>query len=953
VKEPREELQASPLQKLIEYGQSYWLDNLTRQLIVGGSLAEMVGQGLRGVTSNPAIFEKAISAGEHYDEQLRELAVTGCSVPEIYERLVTRDIQQACDVLRPVYEASEGEDGFVSLEVSPHLAYDREHTMQEARRLCLAVDRPNLLIKIPGTAPCVRAIEELLFEGININITLLFSEAQYQAVAEAYMQALERRLRAGRPLRTVTSVASFFVSRIDTLVDQLLSHRMRPEVTDVEGLRPEELIGKVALANAKQAYQTFKQYASSDRWNYLSSRGARVQKLLWASTSTKDPLYSDVRYVEPLIGAKTVNTMPLETARAFARQGVLTENSVESGLVDACRTMASLLGVDVDFDQVSDQLQSDGVQKFIEPFDRLMTVLADKRTLFLKEELSRQTFLSGGGNVQAGAQSLDRRQFTRRVFARDATLWTLEPEKRKSIRKRLGWLFSPADFRKRLDELERLGEEIKQAGFNHVALLGMGGSSLCPEVCAQSFGSARGWPKLLVLDNTDPDAVRALQSQLDLKKTLFVVSSKSGTTTETDCFAKYFFEEVRRLRGDAAGSAFIAITDPGSSLEKEAGEKQFRHCLLNPPDIGGRYSVFSYFGLAPMALIGMDVGRMVEEGEKTRISCGPGVPVAASSPAELGVFLGLQAFRGRDKLTFVLSEGIAAFGHWVEQLVAESTGKQGRGILPVVDETLALPDAYGPDRVFVQIRLRDEKDKQQAKLSQLAEAGHPVATIELRDSYGLGSEFFRWKYATAVAGAVLGVNPFDEPNVAESKQNTRALLAHWTKEGAFPEGEGFDSAGMSFFFGTGQTEIPEEKPASGAGLVHFRSFLARLAPPDYIALLPYFLKTPERDRAVQSLRMKFRDRFQVATSIGYGPRYLHSTGQLHKGGPNNGVFILFTSDSEDLPIPGEKFGFATLQRAQALGDLRALADKSRRVVRIHLSAPVEKRIRELEKGLSI
>jgi transaldolase / glucose-6-phosphate isomerase len=952
VKDVKEEPQASPLQRLIEYGQSYWLDNLTRRLIVSGELEEMVGQGLRGVTSNPAIFEKAMSSGEDYDAQLRELAVTDCSVPEIYERLVTRDIQQACDILRPVYDASEGEDGFVSLEVSPHLAYDGERTMAEARRLWLAVDRPNLLIKVPGTAHCVSAVQELLFEGININITLLFSESQYQAVAEAYLQALERRLKAGRPLRTVNSVASFFVSRIDLLVDQLLSHRMRPEETNLEGVRPEELIGSIAIANAKQAYQGFKQIASSDRWKHLSSRGARVQRLLWASTSTKDPLYSDVRYIEPLIGPKTVNTMPLETARAFARQGLPSENAVEKDLVDACCAMASLLGVDVDFDQVSEQLQSEGVQKFIEPFDKLMAGLANKRSLFLKEELNGQTFLSGHEKTEAAAQSLDRRQLTRRLFARDGTLWTLASDQRKAIRNRLGWLFSPAEFRNRLEELELLAEEIKQAGFSQVALLGMGGSSLCPEVCAQSFGSRRGWPKLLVLDNTDPDAVRALESQLDLKKTLFIVSSKSGTTTETACFAQYFFEELRRLRGDSAGEAFLAITDPGSSLEKEARERGFRHCLLNPPDIGGRYSVFSYFGLAPMALIGMDVSRMIEEGEKIRLSCGPGVPAVASPGAQLGVFLGLQARQGRDKLTFVLSDSISAFGHWVEQLLAESTGKQGLGIVPVVEETLAPPEAYAQDRVFVQIRVRGEKDKRQAMLSRLAESGHPVATIELRDVYGLGGEFFRWEYATAVAGVVLQVNPFDEPNVAESKQNTRALLAQWKKDGSFPEGEGFAESRIKFFFPGMGREAAEATPATGTGFTLFRNFLSRVAPPDYVALLPYFLKTPERDRALQSLRMELRDRFKAATNIGYGPRYLHSTGQLHKGGPNNGVFIMLTSDSEDLPIPGEEFGFATLQRAQALGDLRALVDKSRRVVRVHLSAPIEKAIKELERHLS-
>ena len=369
----------NPLQKLIKYGQSYWLDNLTRSMTTDGALhTRVTSQGLRGVTSNPAIFHKAIAGSSDYDEQIAQLAGKGHSVKEIYEGLVVTDVQKACDILRPVYDASDGVDGFVSLEVSPDLAYDPAGTMQEARRLWHAVDRSNALIKIPGTAAAVPAIEQMLYEGININVTLLFSIADYEAVARAYITALERRVAEGKPVSSLASVASFFLSRIDVLVDQLLEQRLLAADSPDYDPRPAQLGGKIAVANAKLAYQSFKSIFRGAPWNALEAQGAHVQRPLWASTSTKNPQYSDVCYVAPLVGPHTVNTMPDETIDAFAHHGVIVENSVEADLEEARQMVRDLETVGVKLDYVTWQLQHEGVQKFIDPFNTLLQTLAQK-----------------------------------------------------------------------------------------------------------------------------------------------------------------------------------------------------------------------------------------------------------------------------------------------------------------------------------------------------------------------------------------------------------------------------------------------------------------------------------------------------------------------------------------------------------------------------------------------
>ena len=933
------------LLQLIKYGQSYWLDNLTRRKITSGELKRRVTeQGLHGVTSNPAIFDKAISGGDDYDAQIQQLVREGCDVHEIYERLVVTDVQDACDILRPVYDASDGEDGFVSLEVSPHLVHDTAETMAEARRLWKAVARPNVCIKIPGTPAGLPAIEEMLYEGININITLLFAIEDYEAVAQAYIRALERCVAEGRPVKHVASVASFFLSRIDVLVDQLLGHRIRTDASGGEEPRAQQLLGKAAIANAKLAYQSFKRIFSSERWRALEERGARVQRPLWASTSTKDPLYDDVRYVEPLIGPYTVNTMPDETIDAFADHGIIRENSVEADLEQARQTLRDLENEGVDLDHVTWQLQNEGAQKFIDPYDALMKTLAAKRQQFLGANASAQTMALGAlrSAVTSAYPALDTRRFGRRLFAHDPFLWTSDVEQAEAIHRRLGWLDSIAIFRRRLGDITTFATDIKDARYTHIVLLGMGGSSLCPEVARDTFGSAPGWPQLLVLDNTDPAAIRGVESQIDLARTLFIVSSKSGTTTETLSFYRYFFERVSQQVTGKAGDHFVAITDPGTPLGEEARHKGFRHYFENPEDIGGRYSALSYFGLVPMALLGIDIAPLLERAHQMRVSCGPFIPAAANPGLSLGTLLGMAARHGRDKVTLMFVEPTRAFGAWAEQLLAESTGKEGKGLVPVDGEPLGSPDVYSNDRVFVSLQLAGSKDATTAKqLAALEAAGHPIVRLSIPEPIAFGGECFRWELATATAGAIMGVNPFDEPDVAESKQHTHDLLSTWQRQGAASEEHPLlETDGVTIYGDVRQLKAWREKAGSLRDFL--QAFVGPMKTPDYLALLAYFQRTPARHEALQALRGAFRNRLRVATTLGYGPRYLHSTGQLHKGGPNTGVFAMFTADaSEDVPIPGQTYGFATLQRAQALGDFLALAHKQRRVIRIHLGSDVE------------
>ena len=627
VTKPGEQEAASPVKQLLAHGQSPWLDFIRRSFIADGSLAKLVeADGLGGVTSNPSIFEKAMGSGADYDPQFKELAAGGLhDAGDLYETMAVDDIQHAADVLRPVFERTRGLDGFVSLEVSPYLALRTEETIAEARRLWKWVERPNLMVKVPGTAQGAPSVRILIEDGININVTLLFALSAYQAVAEAYMVGLEARVARGQDISRISSVASFFVSRIDAQIDKKIDERVAAGDADAEALK--KLRGRVAIANAKQAYAWYQEMIASERWQKLAAAGANPQRLLWASTGTKDKAYSDVLYVEELIGRDTVNTMPPATMDAFRAHGVAAD-TLAHGLDEARHVLAEAERLGLDLAAVTKHLVEDGVKLFADAFDNLLGAVAEKRAKLMGSTISSLSWTLPPSIDKAFNDTVEDWRLkgcVRKLWAHDASLWTNDDEA-----KWLGWLGIVAERTKNVQELLDFQKDVKNAGFAHVLLLGMGGSSLGPEVLGRTFGHRAGWPTLHVLDSTDPQQIKTFEAQVDLAKTLVIVSSKSGGTLEPNILKAYFFEAMKAAVGaEKAASHFVAVTDPGSHMQKVAEGDGFRHIFYGDPAIGGRYSVLSNFGLVPAAAIGVDIEQFLAAASRMVQSCSPGTPAGA------------------------------------------------------------------------------------------------------------------------------------------------------------------------------------------------------------------------------------------------------------------------------------------------------------------------------------
>ena len=934
----------NPLQALQSYGQSVWLDYIRRSLITSGELQRLITKdGLVGVTSNPAIFEKAIVGSTDYKDFLASVGPEERDSKSIYEDLAIRDIQDAAALLRPVYERTKRRDGYVSLEVSPYLARDTEGTVAEARRLWNAVGRENLMIKVPGTPEGIPAIEQLIGDGINVNVTLLFALEAYERTALAYIAGLEQFTSKGGDPSRVASVASFFVSRIDTAIDALITSRLEASADPREQALLRSLAGKVAIANAKLAYQFYRELFAGTRWQALARQGAKTQRLLWASTSTKNPKYRDVLYVEELIGPDTVNTIPPATFDAFRDHGHLRESLTED-VEGAHDTMETLAKVGISMKEVTDRLLADGVQSFSDAFDKLLAAVDRHDKGPGAAKINRLTFTLPADLASAVKTTLEDWRVNgkmRRLWAHDASLWTGADEADW-----LGWLGVTDDQLVHIDHLKKVADEVKSAGFTHVALLGMGGSSLCPEVMRMTFGTVPGFPELHVLDSTDPAQIKAFESTLDLGRTLFIVSSKSGATLEPNIYKQYFYERVKNAVGEKeAGSRFMAITDPGSKMQQVAEADRFRHIFFGWPSIGGRYSALSDFGLVPAAVMGVDVPKLLDRTEEMVHACAASVPTEENPGLVLGVILGVAATRfGRDKVTIIASPGIRDLGAWLEQLLAESTGKVGKGLVPVDREALGSPDVYGSDRVFAYIRLESAPDpKQDAAVVAIERAGHPVVRIAMDEIYDLGEEFFHWEVATAVAASIIGIDAFNQPDVEASKVVTRKLTAEYEQTGKFPpEAPILEADGIKLF--TDERNAGALKKAAGkdqslAG--YLKAHLGRLGAGDYFALLGYVEMNEVNESQLQKVRQAIRDARHVATCLGFGPRFLHSTGQAYKGGPNSGVFLQLTCDNaSDLPVPGQKYTFGVVKAAQARGDFQVLAERGRRALRVHLGADV-------------
>ena len=893
------------ISKLTQLGQSIWYDNIQRKLLESGELRAMIDRGdIRGVTSNPTIFNNAIAKSTDYDSALTPLAWAGWDAEKIFWQLAIEDIRAACDAFAPLYEETNGGDGYVSLEVSPFIANDTAATIAQVEQLWARVRRPNLMVKIPATKAGIPAIRKATSVGINVNVTLIFSLARYAEVMDAYLSGLEDHLAAGHSIEHIASVASFFVSRVDTKID--------PKLSD------DALKGKAAIANAKLAYDEYQKTFAGRRWENLKVKGARVQRPLWASTSTKNPAYPDTIYVDNLIGPETVNTVPPATLEAFKDHGIAA-STLTRGLDRAHNDLKQLEAAGISMDQVTQELEEEGVKAFAEAFKQLLATIEERRVSAVS---------SLGPLADAVARriaQLEEDAVHTRLWAHDPTLWATDRAGQAEVKIRMGWLDSPQKARELIPAYREFADEIHKEGIHRVLVLGMGGSSLTAEVLSSLQAAAKidAPLSLAILDSTDPEQVSLTSGDFPPDKSLYIVASKSGGTAEVMAAFDYFWK-----LSDGDGSRFVATTDPGTSLEALARKHNFRKIFSSDEMVGGRFSALTDFGMVPAALLNINLDRFIGRAEWMRAQCADSTPVARNPGLALAAVMAESALAGRDKLTVLCDAPLAAMGGWVEQIVAESSGKHGKGILPVPLEPLGEVQVYGDDRIFVYLRQTGEIDE---FMKTIHDAGYPVVQLSIPDFYETGAEIYRWEVATAIACSILGVNAFDQPNVESSKKITKAKIADYQKSGQLDEGKpvwtGIEGSVFS------------PSAVSGKSLAEIlKNYLAEAKPHGYVAINAYLPRNHHNIKVLQDMRAAIRAKTGNAVTAGFGPRFQHSTGQFHKGGLRNSMFLVITAEPiADFEVPTEGLTFGTLSRSQALGDYEALIEAGKKVLRVHFN----------------
>jgi len=913
-------------QKLFNMGQSLWYDNIQRGLIESGELKRMIDAGeIYGITSNPSIFMNAIAKSNEYDAAIQPMALADWSPEAIFWQLAVEDIRSAADLLAGVYEKTNGSDGYISLEVDPTLANDTEATIKEAKRLWDWVNRPNLCVKIPATKEGLPAIRTSIAAGINVNVTLLFSPQRYEEVIDAYLSGLEDRLAAGHPIDHIHSVASVFVSRIDGMVDPLL--REYADQKDPLSEIAFSYLGKVAVANSRYCYKLYKDKFSSPRFETLEAKGAHLQRPLWASTGLKDPSYSLTKYVDELIAPNTVNTANPTTLNAYQESGSLAY-AIE-GLEDEAQALLQQVEkFGIDLANVYQTLEQDGVKAFADSFAELLAVI-DTR----KKEMQAQVFSLAGPTADKVAH-LESINAAQRMADIDPTLWTQDPDGQKEIKIRLGWLDSPFTSMELLPDLQRLAQEVTADGYTHCILLGMGGSSLAPEVMRLTLGmgviDGKAGLDLAILDSTDPDQVQASMERAPLEKTLVVVASKSGSTAEVHAFMEYYWQQMQSNLETDAGRHFVVITDPGSSLVPIAEERGYRAIMYADPNVGGRFSAMTSFGLVPAALMGLDVADLLTRAQSMAQQCSPETPAGRNPGLVLGALIGSASLLGRDKLGIITDPAFASLGSWLEQLIAESSGKEGKGIVPVDNEPVIIPPASEQDRLYVYINYDGTR---QGAVTKLRSLGHPVLTIAVPEIQDLLAEFYRWEIAIAYACMLLEVNTFDQPNVQLSKTLTKDYIKAYHQQGSLDLGSVIWENEEAIVYGDSAFDF------SGADDLNalISQYVSRAKEGDYVAINAYLPRNAATTAKMENLRESIAQQTRRAVTLGFGPRFQHSTGQLHKGGKNNILLLYITKDpATDFEVPGQDISFATLEMAQALGDMQANLNVGRRAIRVHL-----------------
>ncbi len=915
---------------LYKHGQSIWFDNIDRSMLKNGWFADQVNQKtFVGVTSNPSIFQNAISHGGSYTLDIQTMAWSGLGTKEIYENLVIADIQSAADLMQPIYTETNGKDGYVSLEVNPLLADETDATISEAKRLWKTVGRDNLMIKIPATIAGISAIKTVISEGINVNVTLIFSTERYMEVIDAYFAGLEDRLSKHFPIDGIRSVASFFISRMDVMVEDLVGQMKlsKEDRVDLEN----KVLGKIGIYNAFNAYAAFEESIQSARFQKIAEAGGNIQRPLWASTGTKNEVYSDVLYVDQMILPDTVNTVPPKTLEVWLDHGSIEVITKKSFTEDFQQSVKVLTELEIDLDVIFEDLEKEGVQKFASSQESLFATIENERQRFITQ-LGMPM-----GRISQRLAEIEENQFVERFYQPDVSLFTTQTDEEQEVLNRLGWINAPDNSRSVVEDGENLLANLLDEGFSHAVVLGMGGSSLAPEVFSQVFMDQTGIKKqglsVSILDSTDPEQIIEKLNSIPLRKTLFIASSKSGTTVEMKSLVAYFMDQLIKDGEKDPGKQFICITDPKTTLENFAVEHNFRRVFNADDTVGGRYSALIAFGIIPAILAGIDGYALLDSAASMRDKCGSDIAIRQNPAFVLAAILFEAYSMGHDKLTIIADERFQSFGSWLEQLIAESSGKNEKGLVPVDQEPMVDDSQYSSDRLFYYLRFDGKYDSFMTSLQNL---GFTVLTSSLLNEYDIAGEMYKWEVAVAGLCCMIGVNPFNQPNVQASKAMATKLIEEFrTSDAVKSDNLLFENDVFSIF----SSSISTDEIISDTKLLQT---LFELNEGDFFAINAFLPRISHYEKALYTFRKSLLEEFFIPVTLGFGPRFLHSTGQLHKGGKNNGLFIVLTQDPKiDMEIPGEGIHFSTLEKAQAIGDIQALESHGRKVVRVHFKTRVE------------